>query len=459
MATARFEPFGSDAPLAEPSWYQGLATPYYTESHVAWRQHVRSYVDEELEPVVADWDIAAVTGDSEQAEAFFRNALKSSCKRGIVASVCGQWPTKYTDVRPPDGCDAFHELITIDELFRVGCGVGWHTEGAAIGLPPVITFGVPGDLRLQDGCARAVLAGEKIICLAVTEPTGGSDVAAIRTTAQDMGDHFLVNGEKKWITNGIYADYFTVAVRTGGDGSKGISMLLIERTAGVETRKMDCQGVWPSGTTFITFTDVRVPKSNIIGELGHGFKQIMYNFNHERWALTAQVARMARTCVEESIVYARKRKTFGKKLIEHQVIQHKIAEMGRLCEALQAWIEFITFQFKIMNRSEQNQKLGGHIALMKVNATKVCAFCASEATQVFGGAAYTRTGQGEKVERVYRELRNISIGGGSEEIMLNLAAGQFRFVGRPTLDVRDKRIAELEDEVRRLRTLGSRSKL
>merc|ERR1712232_964702 len=151
-------------------------------------------------------------------------------------------------------------------------------------------------------------------------------------------------------------------------------------------------------------------------------------------ALTVQVARMARICLEESLTYARKRRTFGKKLIEHQVIQHKIGEMGRQCEALHALIEFLTYQFKVMDKTEQNEKLGGHIALMKVHATKVCAFCASEATQVFGGAAYTRTGQGEKVERVYRELRNISIGGGSEEIMLNLAAGQFNFVDGPTKD-------------------------
>lgn len=438
--------------MGEPAWYQGLATPYYTSSHVAWRQHVRKYVDEELEPIVADWDKAAVTGDLSKAENFFRNSLKASCRKGIVASLCGPWPSIYTDVQAPDGYNVFHELITIDELFRVGCGVGWHTEGAAIGLPPVITFGIPGDRALQDRVARSVLVGEKVICLAVTEPTGGSDVASIRTSAQDMGDHFLVNGEKKWITNGIYAEYFTVAVRTGGSGAKGISMLLVERSlGGVETRKMDCQGVWPSGTTFVTFTDVKVPKTHIIGELGQGFKQIMYNFNHERWALTVQVARMARICVEEAITYSRKRKTFNKKLIEHQVIQHKIGEMARMCEAVHAWIESLTFQLLVMSKEEQNQKLGGHIALMKVHATKVCAFCASESTQVFGGAAYTRTGQGTKVERVYREFRNISIGGGSEEIMLNLAAAQFRFVDSPTLDVRDKRIADLEEEVKRLK--------
>jgi len=268
-----------------------------------------------------------------------------------------------------------------------------------------------------------------------------------------------VNGEKKWITNGVYADYFTVAVRTGGSGASGLSMLLVERnTPGVETRKMLCQGVWASGTTFVTFTDARVPKSNIIGKVGNGFKQIMYNFNHERWALAVQAARLARTCVEEALRHARTRKTFNKYLIEHQVIQHKLGEMGRCCESAQAWIEHITYQLNVMSKEEQNAKLGGHIAMLKVHTTKSCEFCAREAMQIMGGIGYTRTGIGEKVERIYRELRPIAIGGGSEEIMLNLAASQFRFVQQRMPDPQQSRLKELEAEVKRLRgALGSSS--
>lgn len=322
-----------------------------------------------------------------------------------------------------------------------------------IGLPPVWTFGVPGDPALQERCAREVLAGDKVSCLAITEPTGGSDVAGLATTAVDDGQgHYIVNGEKKWITNGIYADYFTVAVRTGGPSNDGLSMLLVERGPGVETRRMKCQGVWASGTTFVTFTDVRVPKTNVIGRVGEGFKQIMYNFNHERWALAAAALRLARTCLEESIRYARVRKTFGKFLIEHQVIQHKLAEMGRSCESIQAWLENLTFQFTKMSKDQQNRLLGGHIALVKVHSTKLLEFCSRESMQIFGGAGYTRTGKGEKVERIYRELRPISIGGGSEEIMLNLAASQFRFVLRRSPDPRDDRIAKLEEELKHVRT-------
>merc|ERR1719171_2113637 len=128
--------------------------------------------------------------------------------------------------------------------------------------------------------------------------------------------------------------------------------------------------------------------------------------------MVVQASRLARTCVQESLRYARSRKTFGKFLIEHQVIQHKIAEMGRMCESTHAWLENITFQMNSMSKEEQNARLGGHIALLKVQSSKAAEFCAREALQVFGGAGYTRSGQGEKVERIYREVRAYAIPGG-----------------------------------------------
>merc|ERR1712224_89301 len=225
-------------------------------------------------------------------------------------------------------------------------------------------------------------------------------------------------------------------------------MGLIERSmGGITTTKMECMGVWPSGTTYITFKNVKVPKVNIIGKLNEGFKQIMYNFNHERWSIAVQALRLSRTCLEESLRHARIRKTFGKYLIEHQVIQHKIGEMGRMCEALHAWLENITYQMNTMSKDEQNQRLGGHIALLKVQASKTAEFCAREALQVFGGAGYTRSGHGEKVERIYREVRAYAIPGGSEEIMLNLAAKQLMFVKQIAPDPRDVLIKKLQQQV------------
>lgn len=445
----KFDSFGSNVPLGEPSWYQGLNTSFYTPSHVAWRQKLRDFCSDHVDGIINLWDKAAVEQDHTTCKKYLAQVYAQSGKIGLLPSIVGKpWPSAYTSAEGPENYDYFHELITNDEITRAGGGFAWAMAGGlGIGLPPVLNFGIPGDPALQERVARETLAGQKIICLGITEPGAGSDVAALNTIAEDMGDHFLVNGDKRWITNGIYADYFTVAVRTGKQGSahKGISMILIERgMQGVETTKMDCMGVWTSGTTYIKFQDVKVPKANIIGKLDDGFKQIMFNFNHERWLLAAQAGRMARTCIEEAMGYARSRRTFGKSLIEHQVIQHKLAEMGRMCEASHAWLENITFQMNTMSREEQNARLGGHIALLKVQTTKTAEFCAREALQIFGGSGYTR---GTKVERVYREVRAFAIPGGSEEIMLNLAAGQLKFVTRPTQDPRDKLIKQLKTEL------------
>ena len=326
----------------------------------------------------------------------------------------------------PEEYNHFHELILIDELGRAGSGgLMWAIFGGlSIGLPPVLNF---GSQYLKDKVAKDCLTGKKVICLAITEPYAGSDVAAIQTSAELSEDkqYYIVNGEKKWITNGVFADYFTVAVRTGGEGMGGISLLLLERNMeGITTKQMKCSGVWPSGTTYITLEDVKVPVSNLIGKENSGFKYIMYNFNHERWSIVCQASRLARVCLEESIAYAHKRKTFGKKLIEHPVIRNKIANMAREVEATHSWLEIITFQMTKMDHLQQSQKLGGPIALLKAQATKTFEYCAREAAQIFGGLAYTRGGQGDKVERLYREVRAYAIPGGSEEIMLDLGVRQ-----------------------------------
>jgi len=250
-------------------------------------------------------------------------------------------------------------------------------------------------------------------------------VANIRCTAKLDGDHYIVNGEKKWITNGIFADYFTVACRTGGKGMGGISLLLVERgMAGLTTRKMKCSGVWSSGTTYITFDDVRVPKANLLGKENKGFQYIMQNFNHERFAICAMTNRFSRVCIEESLKFAGKRKTFGKTLMEHPVIRWKIAEMARLVESSHHWIEWVCYQLNTMKKLEANFKLGGPTALLKVQCTKVLEYCARESSQIFGGLSYTRGGQGEKVERLSREVRAMAVPGGSEEIMLDLGVRQ-----------------------------------
>ena len=269
--------------------------------------------------------------------------------------------------------------------------------------------------------------GDKRICLAITEPDAGSDVANLTCEAKlsEDGKHYIVNGEKKWITNGIWCDYFTTAVRTSDKGMNGLSVLLIERDmGGVSTRRMDCQGVWSSGTTYITFEDVKVPVENLVGKENQGFKVIMTNFNHERIGIIIQCIRFSRVCYEESIKYANKRRTFGQKLINHPVIRLKLAHMARQIEASYSWLENLIYQCQKMSDMEAMLKLGGAIAGLKAQSTTTFEFCAREASQIFGGLSYSRGGQGAKVERLYRDVRAYAIPGGSEEIMLDLSIRQ-----------------------------------
>jgi len=294
----------------------------------------------------------------------------------------------------------------------------------SVGMPPVLHF---GSQYLKDKVCKDCLHGEKFICLCITEPGAGSDVASIQTSAKKTpdGKHYIVSGEKKFITNGIWADFFTVAVRTGGSGMGGISLLLVERTfPGVSTRPMKCMGAWASGTTFVTFDDVKVPVENLIGEENQGFKYIMFNFNHERWGAIVHATRLSRVCYEEAFKYAHKRKTFGQRLVDHPVIRQKLGHMARQVEATYSWLENVTYQMQTMSKQEAMAKLGGPLALLKVQATQTFEYCAREAMQVIGGVGYTRGAATARVERLYREVRAYAIGGGSEEIMLDLGMRQ-----------------------------------
>jgi alkylation response protein AidB-like acyl-CoA dehydrogenase len=414
--------FGDLVPFGDPSWYQTWHSTYYSESHKKFRAAVREFVEKNVMPFVNEWDMK---------KHFPRDLFKKSYEAGILPTGAGApWQTEYAgthiagDVKPEE-FDYFHELIAIDEMCRCGAaGVSASFVGLSIGLPPVLKF---ASKPLKDKVAGPCLRGEKIICLAITEPWAGSDVANIRTEAKltPDGKHYLVNGEKKWITNGVYADFFTVAVRTGGPGMEGISLLLLEKgMPGITTREMHVSGLWGSGTTYITFEDVKVPVENLIGKEGRGFKYIMSNFNHERWGIIVQAIRCARVCYEEAFTYAHKRKAFGKRLIDQPVIRNKLAHMARHIEASQNWLENVTYQMTKMGEQEANIKLGGPIALLKAQATLTFELCAREAAQVMGGIAYTMGGQGAKVERLNREVRGTAIPGGSEEIMLDLGMRQ-----------------------------------
>lgn len=399
----------SRIPYAEPMWYSSkFKSPYYNESHRNWRAKVRAFVDAEMLPHVAKWDKDGEAPDS------FTEAL---VKNGLFAP---NYPAEWGGTPPEGGFDAFKMLIMEDEFARAAAGgVTASTRVYGIGLPPVYRF---GSEELKKKVVREVVTGKKVHCLCITEPYGGSDVASLRTTAVKKGNVYIVNGEKKYITGGCKAAYYTVAARTGGAGMFGVSLLLLENgMKGITVRRQPTQGWLASNTGYVTFEDVEVPVGNLIGQENQGFIYIMYNFNGERMAMAIACARYARVCLEEAVKYARKRVAFGGPLSQKQVIRHKIADMARRIESLQCLLENICFN---IDNGANDIDIGGIIALAKVEATQCYEYCAREASQVMGGVSYIRGGIGERVERLYREVRVNAIGGGSEEIMKDLAMRQ-----------------------------------
>ena len=376
--------------------------PFYTEEHEALRATVRRFVDEELRPHVDAWD---------EAETFPRELYE---KAGAVGLLGAGFPERYGGLGNED---VFTRIVIDQEMARSGSG---GLQASLVGSfyisqPPILKL---GSEELKERILHDTVAGRKIGALAITEPGGGSDVAAMATTAVRDGDDYVVNGQKTFITSGMRADYYTVAVRTGGPGIDGISLLVIERDRpGFERTPLKKMGWWASDTATLYFEDCRVPVGNRLGPENQGFRAIMKNFNFERLDMVAISTESSRLCFEEALAYARDRQTFGKRLADHQVIRHKLVEMARHVNTTQALLEMLAW------RLDNGQDPVAEICQAKVQATLAFEFCAREAAQILGGASYLR---GNIVERLYREVRVQAIGGGSEEIMRDLAARQMR---------------------------------
>ena len=379
---------------------------FYNESHDAWRQELRKFVSKEIVPFVEEW---------EEAGEFSRELYKKAGEFGLLGM---GYPEKYGGTS--EGIDIFHGIVTSEELAQ-GCGgVAASLLSLNISLPLIMALGTE---EQKQKYIPPVIAGDKIACLGVTEPSGGSDVAGIKTKAVRDGDHFVINGSKMFITSGMRADYYVIACRTGGPGTSGISAIVVEKgTPGFSQTPLKKMGWLSSDTAALYFDDVRVPVENLIGGENSGWMGIMSNFSQERLGLAAGMNAYSQICIDEAVAWAKDRKTFGKPLIENQVIKHKLAEMSRMVNATKAYMELLTW--KVMNGEQPIADL----ALLKVQASKTMEYCAREAMQILGGAGYLKANSGPgKVERIYREVRVNAIGGGSEEIMLDLASRQLGF--------------------------------
>lgn len=311
--------------------------------------------------------------------------------------------------------DLFAKVAASEELMR--CGSGGLVAGLGsldIGLPPIVKWARP-DVR--DRVVPQVLSGEKISALAVTEPGGGSDVANLQTRAVRDGEFYRVSGSKTFITSGVRADFYTVAVRTGAPGFGGISLLLIEKgtpgfTIGRQLKKM---GWWASDTAELFFDDCRVPVGNLIGAENMGFACIMGNFQSERLALALMANMTSQLALEESLKWAREREAFGKPIGKFQVIKHRLAEMATALEVSRE------FTYRQAAKMAAGQSVIKEISMAKNFATDTSDRITTEAVQILGGLGYMRE---SLVERLYRDNRILSIGGGTREVMNEIISKQ-----------------------------------
>lgn len=376
--------------------------PFLNEDHESFRTQARRFVERECLPHIDRW---------EAEGSLPRELHRKAAEAGLLQI---GFPESVGGVEVPD---LFYMIVLTEELARAGSGgliASLMSHG--IGTPPVVAVGTQ---EQQARFAAPVLSGEKIAALAITEPSGGSDVANLKTRAVRDGDHYVVNGAKTFITSGLRADYITTAVRTGGDGIGGVSLLVIEGdTPGLTRTPLQKMGWWCSDTATLYFENCRVPVANRLGPENAGFMAIMMNFNHERLMLAAQAFAFAQVCYEESLAYARDRLTFGKPLIRNQVIRHKLVDMKMRLDAVRAHLDLLAW------RVGRKQMPVAEVCLLKNHACTTLEWIANEALQIFGGAGYLR---GAKVERIYRETKVLTIGGGSLEIMKDLASRQLGY--------------------------------
>ena len=366
---------------------------FESEEHAALRAQVRRFAKEEIAPYAADW---------EETGEFPRSLYLLAGKAGILG-------IGYPEELGGNGGDLTHMLVAGDEKILVGKSVG-TTVGLGshgIALPPIINFGTEAQKKRF---VPPVLRGEKIAALAITEPSGGSDVARIKTRAVRDGDNYIINGAKTFITSGTRADIVTTAVRTGGDGHAGVSLIVIERgTPGFTvSKKLKKTGWWASDTAELSFDDCRVPAANLLGKENSGFAIIMSNFVGERLALAGQCVAIAELAYRESIAYARERHAFGKPLTGFQVTRHKLADMATRIAAARA----LTNEVAVKAVSGTPSPVLA--AMAKNAATDMCSWVCDQAVQIHGGYGYMRE---YVVERLYRDARLYPIGGGTREIM------------------------------------------
>ena len=377
-----------------------MRNPYDTDDRKSFREMVARFLENEIWPYVDEWD---------EAGKYPHEINEKVCELGVFGFGIEE---KYGGLGFDD---QFMRKDSSVEMGRTSAGGLFASVGSRnIMIGPLSELANEG---IKTKALPDLLSGKKGGSLGITEPGGGSDVAQMKTTAIKDGNEWVLNGSKTFITGGMQASYFVIGARTGKEGLGGISLFFVEAdTPGFTRSAIDKKmGWWTSDTATLYFDNCRIPADNLMGEENKGFLAIMNNFNYERYMMGAQMLGMARRCFEECINYSQERKTFGKKLLEHQVIRHKLADMSAKIDAMDAYLNQVAL---LMNEGEMPV---AEISKIKFYCSECIESIASEAMQIFGGAGYLR---GNAVERIYREVKVMAIGGGSKEIMKDLTVKQ-----------------------------------
>lgn len=374
------------------------ATNWDTAERKALRQSVDRFTQREVVPHLEEW---------EEAGSLPRSLHLAAARGGLLG-------VSFPEAVGGGGGSPVDAFIVAEQLILSGGTSGLIASllTLGIGLPHLVAAGDPD---LIDRVARPVLAGKAIISLGITEPDAGSNVAGIRTRAVRDGDDYVVTGSKLFITSGTRADFVTTAVRTGGEGAGGISLLVIERgmpgfTSSAPLKKM---GWLCSDTAELRFDEVRVPVTNLVGAENSGFLQIMKQFASERLSLAVQAYATAQRCLDLTITYVKQREAFGKPLASKQVVAHKVAEMARQVDVAR------TYTRAVVDKWLAGEDVIAEVAMAKNTAVFACDHVVNEAVQLHGGMGYMREAE---VERHYRDARLLGIGGGTNEIMTEVIA-------------------------------------